>query len=678
MLFATDSIIKARQALYEQVEAGTLTREQAFRQALQLDPFDAVALIVVAEERFEAGDLAAAAEYYWRAASADPCRFDPWFRLCASLPGESRALLDGLMELGALKTLRNPESIERFEKVFKNSPEATDFAGGAEALEIMADELYEKRRDEPEELSQRLRPHRLADDLLEEAEEGLDEDLVDAILEDGARCLPLLIGVLRAMATESLPGDDPAPVVCSLALLGEIGDTAVLPDLIECYAVNDVDIQGTAHWAVKRIASRRPEAAIDAIRRVAPAAAPGDRCRLAMALADIPKQPGRRDALLSLLDGLATFPKADRHELFMAVAMALELSEGAKGRELAWSLLSRHAAILPKRTRGELRGALEDYDALDRIAPIPSDPEPTVYYLCGPVYGDDEDDEDDEDEEEEEDDGNPFDDEDDDEEDEDGQDFIPEPVRRTVTLGRNDPCWCGSGKKYKKCHLDSDEKSPPPADPRETPPPGINVAEGELRGRLMEFGTSALRKREVEESLQTFVGPDQPAGVDDDSLAREALDWMIHDYVPPRLGHPVIQEFLKRNPGGLTMRQRKILEAWSRSRYSLFEVQEVRRGLGVQVKDLLAGDEFFVYDVSTSRWAARWDCCLARAEEFEGRHEFTAVVLHLLQPDVAPLKEWAIDAQRRSGLSWDAFLRANSHKLRQEASRAINRASQRG
>ncbi|MBI1919187.1 SEC-C domain-containing protein, partial [Candidatus Microgenomates bacterium] len=23
-------------------------------------------------------------------------------------------------------------------------------------------------------------------------------------------------------------------------------------------------------------------------------------------------------------------------------------------------------------------------------------------------------------------------------------------------LGRNDPCWCGSGKKYKKCHLNDD------------------------------------------------------------------------------------------------------------------------------------------------------------------------------------------------------------------------------
>ena len=25
--------------------------------------------------------------------------------------------------------------------------------------------------------------------------------------------------------------------------------------------------------------------------------------------------------------------------------------------------------------------------------------------------------------------------------------------------GRNDPCWCGSGKKYKKCHLESDARS---------------------------------------------------------------------------------------------------------------------------------------------------------------------------------------------------------------------------
>ena len=38
------------------------------------------------------------------------------------------------------------------------------------------------------------------------------------------------------------------------------------------------------------------------------------------------------------------------------------------------------------------------------------------------------------------------------------EDFkIEEPyVRATPKLGRNDPCHCGSGKKYKKCHLDLD------------------------------------------------------------------------------------------------------------------------------------------------------------------------------------------------------------------------------
>jgi len=33
----------------------------------------------------------------------------------------------------------------------------------------------------------------------------------------------------------------------------------------------------------------------------------------------------------------------------------------------------------------------------------------------------------------------------------------PQPRGPQVELGRNDVCWCGSGKKYKRCHLKSDE-----------------------------------------------------------------------------------------------------------------------------------------------------------------------------------------------------------------------------
>jgi hypothetical protein len=666
MLFTPDSIVNARRALFAQMEAGTLTPEQAFGQGLELDPFDVVALIVLGEERYKAGDLAGAADYCWRAVSADPCRYEPWFKLCGCLPGESQEFRNGLMELGALKALRNPKGLEQFKETFKDKPTAAHFADGKEFLEATADTFHESRRDEPEEVSERLRPYRLIDDLLETAEDGLNADLVDGILEDGARCGPLLVGVLRAMAAGSLPEGHPAPVVCSLALLGEIGDPAVLPELIECYAVDDDDIEAAAHWAVKRIASRRPEESLEAIRKLAPTADAAERCILALALGHVPEQPGKRDVLLGLLDGLAAFPKSDRHELFMSVAFALGLSEGTKGLELAWSLFSRHAPLLPKRTRDELREAMRVRAAMDRIEPEPQPggdrPEGTVYDLCCPEWGDEDEDEEDEDE--------------DDEDDED-EDFVPQPVRRTPNLGRNDPCWCGSGKKYKKCHLESDEKArlarPAPDEaPKGSPPLGSNAEEAELRKRLIEFATGALRKRELEEALRIFVGQEPPAGVDDETLSMETVDWLIHDYVPPRLGHPIIQEFLKRSPGGLAMRQRKILEAWSRARYSVFEVQEVRRGSGVRVKDLLVGGEFFVDDVTTSKRAALWDCYLARVEEFDNRHVFTATVMTVPQPLVAPLKEWVIGARERSGLNWDDFLHANSHRMRQEASRLIS------
>ncbi len=60
--------------------------------------------------------------------------------------------------------------------------------------------------------------------------------------------------------------------------------------------------------------------------------------------------------------------------------------------------------------------------------------------------------------------------------------------------GRNDPCWCESGKKYKRCHLDADEearralaakakkKSPPPEEDAPAAPKGKLPPAGAGRG----------------------------------------------------------------------------------------------------------------------------------------------------------------------------------------------------
>ncbi|MBU0639228.1 MAG: SEC-C domain-containing protein [Planctomycetes bacterium] len=39
-----------------------------------------------------------------------------------------------------------------------------------------------------------------------------------------------------------------------------------------------------------------------------------------------------------------------------------------------------------------------------------------------------------------------------------GRLFHRRPPEAAANLGRNDPCWCGSGKKYKRCHYESDMK----------------------------------------------------------------------------------------------------------------------------------------------------------------------------------------------------------------------------
>ena len=36
--------------------------------------------------------------------------------------------------------------------------------------------------------------------------------------------------------------------------------------------------------------------------------------------------------------------------------------------------------------------------------------------------------------------------------------FRRHPPQWAAQLGRNDCCWCGSGKKYKRCHYESDKE----------------------------------------------------------------------------------------------------------------------------------------------------------------------------------------------------------------------------
>lgn len=91
-----------------------------------------------------------------------------------------------------------------------------------------------------------------------------------------------------------------------------------------------------------------------------------------------------------------------------------------------------------------------------------------------------------------------------------------EPMR-SAKLGRNDPCWCGSGKKYKKCHLASDRlgtTAAPGAPPRLAAPPVLARAPRKPKGVLLKSAEEieGLRRagrltRSILEGLNDFIQP---------------------------------------------------------------------------------------------------------------------------------------------------------------------------
>jgi tetratricopeptide (TPR) repeat protein len=116
MLFTPESVLEARRRLMKQMLAGTITEEECFQQALQVDPFDAMTLTVLGKAHFSAGDRPAAEDKYWRAVAADPSRCEAWFGLnrCLADRGASQDLRTGVLLLAAREMLRNEESIDEF------------------------------------------------------------------------------------------------------------------------------------------------------------------------------------------------------------------------------------------------------------------------------------------------------------------------------------------------------------------------------------------------------------------------------------------------------------------------------------------------------------------------------------------------------------------------------------
>jgi len=399
MIFPPESIYEFRRELAAKMASGVLAAAEAFRQALAVDPHDPAATRFLAITAEENGDDTLAAQLAHRCIEADPVSHEGYLLLGRVLAG---------LPLGAAYAALGKEKLHF-------DPEAK-----AELAHLDLPDPPLVPDDEPEAVTRELEPHRLLHELFVAGLEAIDAALIDRVLARGADCAPLLLGVLNAYGEDLLHEND-GLVVRALALLGEIGDPAALSALARFVPLEDDTIGGAARWAFLRIARRRPAETLDIIRRLSIGAEALDLAALAQQLCLMPDAPGRSAVLLSLADNLSEFDKNERDLVIVSMLTSAHVMHGA-GSQAAATIETQYGALLSREARQELKNLRAEIEAARQE--ITEREEPSIYEVCL-----------------------------------DGFDMVDDETfeRAEPKLGRNEPCWCGSGKKYKKCHLDSDE-----------------------------------------------------------------------------------------------------------------------------------------------------------------------------------------------------------------------------
>ena len=170
-------------------------------------------------------------------------------------------------------------------------------------------------------------------------------------------------------------------------------------------------------------------------------------------------------------------------------------------------------------------------------------------------------------------------------------------------VGRNDPCPCGSGRKYKKCHL--------PLDEQEDAASRVHDAHHDLDervvGKLSEFAIARF-------------GVAWLSFTDDFVEAAEAHQlsgpWSVYHYLVD--GASVLDWYLEEQGRRLSRAERAWLAAQRAAWLSVWEVTQVEPGSSVTLRDLLSDETRSVREVSGSQTLVVRDAVLARVVDDAG------------------------------------------------------------
>jgi len=227
---------------------------------------------------------------------------------------------------------------------------------------------------------------------------------------------------------------------------------------------------------------------------------------------------------------------------------------------------------------------------------------------------------------------------------------------------RNDPCPCGSGKKYKNCCLRKDQVV-------ESRARSLTPVEAMLISALQEYANRSQFRGDLISAFGLYWGGNyDPAGLteaDADNM-RRMFEWFTHDYVVNEEGERVIDLFVREMGNRLSPEVRALAEAWVRSTMGCFRVTGLPGGDRLQLYDCLRGQELEAVSAALAHNTMRGDLLIGRLYMFQGQYRLSVSTLILPAAFEDPLVQYvrrAYEVYRdlHPQASWERFLRENGH-----------------
>jgi SEC-C motif-containing protein len=229
--------------------------------------------------------------------------------------------------------------------------------------------------------------------------------------------------------------------------------------------------------------------------------------------------------------------------------------------------------------------------------------------------------------------------------------------------GRNEPCYCGSGKKYKKCHLKEDQTA-------EKERSLTQRAANYIRRDLLKFGRDERFAEEFGNAVPFYWDNYYDHDNAEQMSQPEALrffDWFVFDHTLES-GKRLIELYADEQMEDLSTHQQKVADDWRTvGAGSLYELVAYE-GQMLQLREYFTDETFEIYESGGRGNVGIGDAILTRLVPVADHLEFSTTSAYLPQAEIGDIKA-KMEAAKETFLAENPeathtqFLRRHNHLL---------------